>query len=629
MLGGDALHTRDAEGRRVVDDDLLVILNASAEDGRFKLPHEGGGDWFLELDTGDLGKAANTGEGRGYRDDYPLAARSLAIFRRPLAQDVKREAAIAPVRALRRASLRRRRRAGVVVPLFALRSASSQPWGLGDISDIPRLAGWASRAGFSVLQFLPINEVSGVDASPYAAISAFAIDPVFLSLEDCEDFRAIGGRDALPAELKAELAKAAALPRVDWKVVRAAKTKASALAFDRFRREEWDKKTTRGRMLAVFMQDHRAWIDDHALFVTIHEKFKTSWREWPRGFRDREANAMAEVRRAHEHDLLRVAWLQWQLDVQWRTARQAALKLGVDLMGDLPFMVGMDSSDVWANRHLFRLDWHVGTPPVGDDPAQDWGLPAYDWEAHKKSDFAWIKARAKRAGELFGGYRIDHALGFYRTYYRSEDGEQSGFTPPEEREQIALGERILRLMGRFGEVVAEDLGAVPGFLRPSLEKLGVPGYRVLRWEKDGDKFRDPQSWNACSVATASTHDTEPLAAWYDGLSPEEREQLKALPPLSGLDPARNFDDEVRRIFLKALYAAPSTLALLLLQDALGTRTRINTPGTVSPDNWTYRTVKSLDELLADEGALRFLRELAEETGRASPEPQPQTPARQT
>ena len=142
-----------------------------------------------------------------------------------------------------------------------------------------------------------------------------------------------------------------------------------------------------------------------------------------------------------------------------------------------------------------------------------------------------------RAGQLYSIYRVDHALGFYRTYFRSTDGKQSGFTPPDERGQMALGERIMRIMSRWGEVVAEDLGAVPPFLRPSLDKIGVPGYRVLRWEQEEDRFRDPASWPAHSVATNATHDTETTAEWYDALTPEERDKLKRVPGLGDLDVA--------------------------------------------------------------------------------------------
>ena len=142
---------------------------------------------------------------------------------------------------------------------------------------------------------------------------------------------------------------------------------------------------------------------------------------------------------------------------------------------------------------------------------------------------------------------------------------------------MQLGEKLMRIMSRFAEVVAEDLGTVPPFLRPSLERVGVPGYRVLRWERDGDAYRDPTGWPATSVATNATHDTDTTAAWYDGLSLAEREELRRLPGLGGIDPARPFDDQVRDLLLATLYAAPSTLALIPIQDALGVRDRINVP----------------------------------------------------
>src|SRR6185295_8043233 len=106
---------------------------------------------------------------------------------------------------------------------------------------------------------------------------------------------------------------------------------------------------------------------------------------------------------------------------------------------------------------------------------QSWGLPVYDWPAMQRSDFSWLRARAVRAGQLFSLYRIDHALGFFRTFFRSTDGKTSGFWPPDQNAQVRLGEGVMRLCRHFGEVIAEDLGAVPPFLRPSLERVGVPG----------------------------------------------------------------------------------------------------------------------------------------------------------
>src|SRR6185295_617127 len=159
------------------------------------------------------------------------------------------------------------------------------------------------------------------------------------------------------------------------------------------------------------------------------------------------------------------------------------------------------------------------------------------------------------------------------------------------------------------------LGTVPPFLRPSLEKVGVAGYRVLRWEKEEDSYRDPASWPAVSVCTNSTHDTDTTAAWYDALPLEERERLRAIPDLATLDPEQPFDARVRDLFLHVLYDAPSTLALVLFQDALGTRERINTPGTVDPANWSYRMEQTVDELIADGETTERLARLAKEAGR--------------
>jgi 4-alpha-glucanotransferase len=175
----------------------------------------------------------------------------------------------------------------------------------------------------------------------------------------------------------------------------------------------------------------------------------------------------------------------------------------------------------------------------------------------------------------------------------------------------------MRMMSRFGEVIAEDLGALPGYVRPSLERIGVAGYRVLRWERDADGFRDPASWPDISVATNATHDTDTTAEWYDALSPEDRERLRRIPALAALDPSTPFGPAARDALLRALYAAPSTLTLVTLEDLLGGRGRINDPGTAA-GNWTYRAPATIDELAADEETTGRLAALASETGRAPP-----------
>jgi 4-alpha-glucanotransferase len=593
-----------------------VLMNAHHEPSSFRLPGEGAAaTWTLELDTADPERAP----GGAFSGEYPMAGRSLVVLRQPLAEKAVRDAAGARERAVRREALRRRRRAGVLVPLFSIRTGTG--WGLGEIPDLGRFAGWAGKAGFSVIEILPVNETSGLDASPYAAASAFAIDPAYLALDECEDFVAAGGRAALPPELQAHLRRVAAAPRVDWPSVRRLKQAGIALAFERFRREEWARNTRRARELGDFMRAHTSWLDDHALFRAWHDRFAKSWLDWPADARDRDPGALARLRAEHPDDILRTNWVQWQLDRQWRNARRAASAAGVELMGDFPFVVGVDSSDVWAHRTLFRTDLHVGTPPEPGAPeGQDWGLPVYDWEAMARDGFAWLRERANRAASLYSLYRVDHAMGFYRTYYRSADGRETGFLPADENEQVQLGETLMRLQGHRAEVIAEDLGVLPTYLRPSLEKLRVPGYRVLRWEKDGDAFRDPAAWPESSVATNATHDTETTAVWFEALAPEERAHLREVPGLAELPAEGPFDARARDLLLRVVYNAPSTLALVTFQDATGTRERINNPAKNDGVNWTYRIAQPLDALLADQATIDRLGRLSVETGRQARPP---------
>lgn len=516
------------------------------------------------------------------------------------------------------------RRACVLVPLFSIRTRSG--YGLGEVPDIPRFARWAADAGFRVLQLLPVGEVCGGETSPYAAASAFALDPVYLGLDDCEDFAAAGGRASLSPEDRATLDELAGASHVAWDRVRALKDRAARRAFERFTRDEWPSGGQRVQALSRFREQHAAWLADYALFAVLHDRFAKSWVDWPAPLRDREPGVLAAARAEHDREILYKTWLQWQLDEQWQRARRAAEALGVALKGDLPFVTSGDSADVWAHRGDFRLDGRVGTPPDAfSAEGQDWGLPLYDWDRMRASGFAWHRARAARAGELYALYRVDHVIGLYRTFYRSTDGKESGFVPAEEDDQIRLGETILKMLADAGEVVAEDLGMVPEFLRPSLERLGIPGYKVLRWERDevhqedGKRlvWRDPAGWSELSVATSSTHDVEMHAQWYDGLPEAERAALAAVPGLEALAHHPRFDDVVRDALLRVLYASPSELVAITLQDALGSRERVNVPGTVSAANWTFRMPMDVDALAADRPTTERLARLAAETRRTA------------
>jgi 4-alpha-glucanotransferase len=499
-----------------------------------------------------------------------------------------------------------RRRAGLLIPLFSFPSSTS--WGSGDIGDIVTMTAWLEGAGQRVLQLLPLNEIAAGQQSPYSALSAMAIDPIFIRVPAVPEFAAFGGESSLDAGDRASLDGARRASRVDYATVRRLKQGALTAAFERFCEGEWRRNTDRARSLKAFLADQAWWIDDYALFRAIHGREENrAWTEWPEPLRHREREALDRARQELSREVLFHQYLQWVADSQWREARAGAAARGISLFGDLPFMVDGDSADVWARQHQFRLDVSVGAPPDAFSPeGQDWGMPAYRWDVIAADDFRWLRDRARRSAALYDGYRIDHLVGFYRTYGRPRDGGEPFFSPADELQQVTLGERVLRIFSEPGsEILAEDLGTVPPFVRASLARLQIPGYRVLRWERlwhiDGQPFRDPSVYPAVSVAASGTHDTEPLATWWDGASVDERLKVGELPTIARIAGGVKlhlspYDPTVRDTLLEALFASGSDVVLNPVQDVFGWRDRINEPATVTDSNWTFRLPWPCDRL---------------------------------
>jgi 4-alpha-glucanotransferase len=180
--------------------------------------------------------------------------------------------------------------------------------------------------------------------------------------------------------------------------------------------------------------------------------------------------------------------------------------------------------------------------------------------------------------------------------------------------------------GSGAAILAEDLGTVPDFLRESLNDLGVPGYKVFRWERawktEGQPFLDPRGYAALSVTTTGTHDTESLSEWWDAAPIEERAEVVKVPDLAGagFSAESPFDARLRDALLATIYRSGANLVLLPLQDIFGWRDRINVPGTVGSGNWTWRLPFPVGDLLTRSEATEratFLRRLAAETGRSS------------
>lgn len=510
-----------------------------------------------------------------------------------------------------------RRTCGVTVPLFSLRSV--RDYGIGEIGDLPRFGEWARSAGFRVVQLLPSFELARGENSPYGARTAFGIDPLYVSIADVPELDERSIAETLGDEGKRELEAVRALPAVDYERVRVLKDRLLDAAFMVFRERELGKGTARDRDFHAFVEAARAWEDDLALYVALRDEHREhGWSTWAPELRDREPAAMAAARARLAVPVLAHQYRQFLANEQWVAARARLRTLGVDLMGDLPFIVGGESADVWSHQREFRSDVSLGAPPDAySAEGQDWGLPAYDFERMERDGFAWLKTRTKRASDLYDRFRIDHVVGYFRQWIKPKDARRGAFDVPSERMQHARGRALLAtLEGVAGEgaIIAEDLGVIPPWVRTTLTDLGIPGYKILPWEREHLTYRDPKHFPALSVASWSTHDTAPIGLWWKEMSEDER---KGIAHVMGVA-AHASGDALFDAHFRTLLHSGSDLALVLVQEVLGDDARINTPGVVGPENWSYRIGSSIERLLTDSQVLRrteHVRNLVAEAGR--------------
>ena len=494
-----------------------------------------------------------------------------------------------------------RRKSGVVVPLFSL--VSNQGWGIGEFGDLPKFARWLLEAGQSIVQILPIHEMPPIETSPYSAMTAMALDPIYITMAKVADFAGLGGELALDGAEQAEVERLRQTPRIDYASVRRLKDRWLRRSFDRFLRLEVARQTPRSARYDAFITSQSWWLDEYALFRAISALHQTSpWMQWPDPLARADPSALHLARAGMRQEIGYCSYLQWIAAEQWSEAKRLAWPARV--FGDLPFMISANSPDVWARQQEFRFDGMIGVPPDAfSETGQDWGLPPWRADVMAGNGFTWMRARARRYGDLYDGYRIDHLVGLYRMYVRPIDKRIAPFfEPAKEAAQIALGETLIDIFSDVEsrpELIAEDLGSIPPFVRQSMIRLGLPGLKVLRWERHWDREGqlpiDPRDFDERSVATTGTHDIEPLAA-----TPEGQEEA------------------ARHAVLRSLLSARSYLTLIPLQDVFGWTDRINTPAVVDDVNWTWRLPWAVDTWLDREETVAHadqLREWTREAGR--------------
>ncbi len=563
--------------------------------------------------------------------------------------------------------------AGILEPVFAIRTEDDL--GVGDTAGVRQMVDWCHQHRISIFQMLPINEV-GEDNSPYNALSSVAIEPTTLSLapKDLPDLP--------PTAFERVVASAglAALhgTNVNYPQVKALKHILLEAAFASFSDQQMDRKTPRDLAFQAFRSENAHWLLDYSLFrVLIEENGGSSnWERWPVEHRHRDTaqrwlqTVPKNKQQAISGRRVYFEYVQWIAFLQWQNLKSYSESQQVYLMGDVPYGIGRSSCDVWANPQIFDLDWSGGAPPekvFKVDPftekwGQNWGVPNYRWDYLRAHNFDWWRTRIGNIQKIFHLYRIDHVLGLFRIYSfpwtpdrnsvflplnESEAAVRTGgrlpaFRPfpddtPEHRQtNQSQGEEILRVIleaSGHSTVIAEDLGVVPEYVHPTLQKLGIPGFRIPMFFRDyNGAYSDPAHYPRLSLAQPTTHDHPPLvAAWTEhwrnidaGKDPASNwAELRRIRGFAGLpdDPvSREFTPEIQSGYIRAVMRSNSWLAVFQITDVFGMEARFNTPGSIAESNWSYRMPVTVAQLGANPTYSTFAADftkLTVESGRAA------------
>jgi 4-alpha-glucanotransferase len=470
------------------------------------------------------------------------------------------------------------RASGVLLHVSSLPS----PYGIGDVG--PAALAWVDRlqeAGQSWWQALPLGP-TGYGNSPYQSLSSFAGNELSISPEgliadgllrtsDCE------GNSFSPTS-------------VDYDAVIPFKNRLLETAWTNFSagarpdlRPDFDR----------FCHDQEHWLEDYALFRALKARYKDAYYlEWPAELVQRTPAALTLVRRELAGQTEQVLFAQFLLFRQWERLREHARANGVRLIGDLPFFVSPDSSDVWANPELLLLDSRhrprvvAGVPPdYFSAQGQLWGNPVYDWAALRQTGYRWCVDRLRALLANVDAIRLDHFRGFAAAWHvpAGAPTAQSGqWVPGPGAEFFSAVQRELGSL----PFIAEDLGLITPDVYALREQFRVPGTRVLQFAFDGhsDNPHLPDNYVPNTVVYTGTHDNPTAREWYEELPDAQRRAL-----WSYLKRPDGGSSDAAPALMQLAWSSAAALAIAPLQDVLnlGTEARMNVPGRTE-GNWRWR-----------------------------------------
>lgn len=465
------------------------------------------------------------------------------------------------------------RKNGILMPIFSLPS----PYGIGTLGKAAKeFIDFLHKGAQSLWQILPIGTTT-VGDSPYQSFSSFAGNPYFIDLETLINEGLLTEQEVKSFDFGDNI------ECVDYEKLYNTRYKVLRLAFNRFK--ENDDYT-------AFINKNAYWLDDYSLFMAL----KTAnggapWYEWDVALKKRDDVAIAKAKNDLRDDISFHKFLQFVFNRQWVEIKDYANQKDIQIIGDIPIYVALDSADVWSNPNQFLLDDNytprdvAGVPPDAfSDDGQVWGNPLYDWDYMKKTGYTWWKNYLGYALKRFDIVRIDHFRGF-ESFFTIPFGDTDAKGGKWRKgPDVDLFNAFKYEFGEHLPIIAEDLGVITPAVRKMLSHTKFPGMKVLQFAFSGNSDNSylPHNITKNSVVYTGTHDNDTIMGWLATCDAATAKQAKDYFNYQS-------DSGFNWAMIKAAMGSVADTCIIPMADLLGLDSsgRINTPSTLG-GNWCWR-----------------------------------------
>lgn len=545
---------------------------------------------------------------------------------------------------------------GAAVQLYTLRSDTN--WGIGDFSDLTRLAADAGKAGVQILGLNPLHAMfphNPHSYSPYSPSNRLFLNLLYIDATAVPEFSEskILQDWVASAEFQSELTRIKAQELVDYPAVSQLKRYAFEQLFQVFQ-THLAQNTERAQAFHAHCQQEGLALRRHAIYESLQEHFHQQdwsywgWPVWPQEYRDPEGPAVTEFVAANAQRVQFFEYLQWIAAEQMAKAQQTALTSGMALGLYRDLAVGIDraGSEAWSNQALYTNQANIGAPPDAlCVQGQDWGLPATVPDVLQETGYKAFIELIRSNMSSCGALRLDHILGLLRLWWvpmpgGATDGAYVYYPLNDLFGIMALESQRHRCM-----VVGEDLGTVPQDIRDAMQDMNILGYRIFFFERHADaSFKRPEEYLPQTLATVSTHDLPTLMGYWSGRDIDVREQLGLFPNQDVRNHQYHERDRDRHLIVDTLKAqnidsgnldyqngrpemsltlrsgiqqyvarTASKLMLVQLEDLLGQMEQVNLPGTSQQQypNWRRKLSTGVEHIFTDAAVQTLSKALTE------------------